>query len=139
MFSYLKQLFLFIVIFITFHFTYNYVKSFFSDKKKETDIFEPTKYTNVLNEINDLLEKNTKNPTEELNTQSGYSSSKNDEPESIQSSIIKNHSLEEELTDYMKEIEKEVLTQQDNTKIPVIMRDGDRITGANSVCDDRSE
>ncbi len=112
MFSYLKQLVLFILIFISFHFTYNYMKNLFSNKKKETDVFEPTKYNNVLNEINDLLEKNTKNSLEEPNTPPSLNKG---ETETIQSTIIQNQSLEEELTDYMKEVEKEVLTSNNNT------------------------
>jgi hypothetical protein len=113
MFSYLKQLILFILVFISFHFTYNYVKSLFSNKKKEIDLFEPTKYNNVLNEINDLLEKNTNNSLEESNTQSSPSSSPSlnqDETENTQSNIAQTQSLEEELTDYMKEVEQEILS-----------------------------
>jgi hypothetical protein len=88
------------------------MKSLFSNKKKETDVFEPTKYNNVLNEINDLLEKNTKNSLEEPNTPPSLNKG---ETETIQSTIIQNQSLEEELTDYMKEVEKEVLTSNNNT------------------------
>jgi hypothetical protein len=88
------------------------MKNLFSNKKKETDVFEPTKYNNVLNEINDLLEKNTKNSLEEPNTPPSLNKG---ETETIQSTIIQNQSLEEELTDYMKEVEKEVLTSNNNT------------------------
>lgn len=104
MFSYLKHLCLFIIFFISFHFTYNYIKGLFSNKKKEIEVFEPIKYNSVLNEINEILEKNSNN---KINLDSSFNKH---EPHNTQCSIIETQSLEEELENYMKETEKEVLT-----------------------------
>lgn len=106
MFSYLKQLILFILFFISFHFAYNYIKNLFSNRKKEPEVFEPTKYNSMLNEINELIEK------------------KNNDDPTIDSSLNKNdpgnneiQSLEEELANYMKETEKKVLSKNEGVEI----------------------
>lgn len=110
MFSYLKQLILFILFFISFHFAYNYIKNLFLNKKKDPEVFEPTKYNSVLNEINELLEK------------------KNNDDPTIDSSLNKNESenieiqsLEEELANYMKETEKKVLSKNEGVEIVEIV------------------
>jgi len=106
MFSYLKQLILFILFFISFHFAYNYIKNLFSNRKKEPEVFEPTKYNSMLNEINELIEKkNNDDPT--------IDSSLN----KIESENIEIQSLEEELANYMKETEKKVLSKNKGVEI----------------------
>lgn len=106
MFSYLKQLILFILFFISFHFAYNYIKNLFLNKKKEPEVFEPTKYNSVLNEINELLEKKN-NDDSTLDFSLNKNESENNE---IQS-------LEEELANYMKETEKKVLSKNEGVEI----------------------
>jgi hypothetical protein len=90
-FSFFKQLILFIFIFIGFHFTYNFFKASIS-KKPEID--KTSKYKDILDEINGLLEKKTtSHPPMETPP-----------------------SLETDLTTFMMEMEKTIIeTPHDNT------------------------
>jgi hypothetical protein len=49
---------MFIIIFISFHFTYNYFKDIFSKKNESIKNIVYDKYKNILNEIDDSLNKN---------------------------------------------------------------------------------
>lgn len=126
MFSYLTQLILFILFFISFHFAYNYMKNLFLNKKKEPELFEPTKYNSVLNEINELLEKNN-----------------NDDP-TLDSSLNKNEqgnieiqSLEEELANYMKETEKKVLLKNEGVEIVECIDGIEEVKNTTSLVNDQ--
>jgi len=122
MFFYLNQLFLFILLFISFHFTYNYIKTIFSTKQKETEVIESTKYNNILNEIDTLLDTNSIDDFKETENQSFHNPYlKEDLSINIQPSIIQHPNLEEELIHYMREVESELL--HSNTTLPTIIED----------------
>lgn len=93
MFYYIKQFIVFVILFVSFHFTYNYVKSIIL-KKKEFVLNEE-----VFSKYKDILQ-----PTKEENDGSGNTS-----PSALPSFRDIDPTLEEELAVFMKETEDTVI------------------------------